>query len=455
MHSPSAISDGVPPYALALAERARSGGAVVVYAGAGISLAQPTGLPTGRALASTIYAELVPAFHALSTVNPADLVAIADAVAGLPGGKEALRQTSAQSADFKTAKPGYAHRTLAYLVLEHAIDVLTTNWDTCIERGAGEERLPTVIDARSLIEVTPPSVLKVHGCASRPDSLLLTSEDLSHPPSWVREQTHARLGSAVVVFMGIGDIAGYVKQRISEAINEVGSVDNIRVVAPDIVTNWATSQWSDVAPDLCGDHRIAAPADLFMEQLAGAYIIVQLGALGRPLASDAGMSAAFDAVKTGLLGHDSLTILQWVRRTDIQPESGRSVLGTSQMAIVLTALGHLTGANARLRRGSQVLETDEGPIEVLISIQAVPARRIIEEAQNRLQEYASRGEPQPHFLVAGGIGWSRANRLDEALSTKRSILPTDILTVSDATNILDGPRVLTPIIRHADEILAS
>ena len=438
---------------MSLAERARGGGKVVVYAGAGISLAQPTGLPTGRALAIAIYTQLEAAFHVLSAVNPADLVAVADAVAGLPGGKEALRQTSALSADFKTAKPGYAHRTLAHLMLEGAIDVLTTNWDNCIERGAGEEQLPTVTDERSLRQVTPPWVLKVHGCASQPDSLLLTSEDLSTPPRWVKDQTHARLGSAVVVFMGIGDVAGYVKERIIEAISEVGSVDNIRVVAPDIVENWGKSQWSGVAPDLHDDYRIPATADLFMEQLAGAYIVVQLGGFGLTLASDGGIAAAFDAVRTSLLKNDPLTILQWARRTDVQPRAGRSILGTSEMATALTALGHLTGANARLKR-DQVIETDDGLIEVLISTQVVPARRIIQEAENRLQEYASRGDPYPLFLVAGGIGWPPVNRSDEALA-KRSILPSDILDVSDATDILDGPRALTPIIRRADEVLAS
>ena len=73
-----------------------------------------------------------------------DLLAIADAVAALPDGEDALRQTSAKSANFKSAKPGYAHRVLAHLMLEGAIDILTTNWDNCIERGSGEERLPTV-----------------------------------------------------------------------------------------------------------------------------------------------------------------------------------------------------------------------------------------------------------------------------------------------------------------------
>ena len=171
-HHPSPILTGTPPYAISLAERASAGGKVVVYLGAGVSLAQPTGLPTGPALATAIHARLKVAFHVLDAVNPTDLVAVADAVASLPGGEEALRQTAAQSADFKTAKPAYAHRTIAHLMLEGAIDVLTTNWDNCIERGAGDEQLPTVTDERDLIRVTPPWVLKVWSVPAFVDSRL-------------------------------------------------------------------------------------------------------------------------------------------------------------------------------------------------------------------------------------------------------------------------------------------
>ena len=267
-----------------------SAGKLVIYTGAGISLSTPTNLPTGATLATAIHSQLKSAFTALEEVEPRDLVAVADAVAAVPGGQEALRQTSARSANFKTAKPGYGHRVLAHLMLEGAIDVLTTNWDNCIERGAGEERLPTVTNDNDLANVDPPWVLKLHGCASQPDSLLVTSGHLANPPTWVREQTHARLGSAVVVFVGIGDVAGYVKNRIEEAVREVG-VENIRVVAPDIVTRWEESQWKSVAPTLQDDHRIPATADLFMEHLAAAYINGRLGEHSVTLSPDKALTA--------------------------------------------------------------------------------------------------------------------------------------------------------------------
>ena len=51
------------------------------------------------------------------------------------GGIDALRNTVVQVAEFTSADSNYGHRVLALLLLEGAIDVLTTNWDTCIERG--------------------------------------------------------------------------------------------------------------------------------------------------------------------------------------------------------------------------------------------------------------------------------------------------------------------------------
>ncbi|WP_104090851.1 SIR2 family protein [Cryobacterium sp. N19] len=443
-HLPSSVAASVPPYAVALALQAMSAGKIVIYAGAGISLSQPTNLPTGADLARQIHTRLRPTFSALDNINSWDLVAVADTVAGFLGGEAALRQTSATAADFKSAKPGYAHRVLAHLMLEGAIDVLTTNWDNCIERGAGEERLPTVTTSRDLVDVTPPWVLKIHGCASQPNSLLVTSEHLRDPPAWVREQTHARLGSAVVVFIGIGDVAGYVKQRIEEAINEVGSVENIRVVSPDIESDWEESQWKTVASNLRDDHKIPATADMFMEQLASAYVMGRLSQHSAGLTTDKVLTADLDAAKQGLFESDALSVLQWARGADINPRVGEAVLKSPELGKVLVALGRLAGDSVRLGH-NHVFYTDQGPIEVLVTTQTLPQRRLIEAAENRLHEHAHRGEPHPRFLVAGGVG--RIPKPDS--------LPHSIIGETNEFDIVDGPLALVADIRHADEVIES
>lgn len=443
-HRPSPTSDNVQPHAVALAARIVSSRKVVIYAGAGISRAQPTNLPVGESLAATLHRRLKSAFPVLEDVEPGDLLAIADAVAALPNGEEALREASANSANFTTAKPGYAHKVLAHLMLEGAIDVLTTNWDNCIERGAGEERLPTITNDHDLASVTPPWVLKVHGCASRPDSLLVTSAHIDQPPTWVQEQTHARLGSAVVVFIGIGDIAGYVERRITAAIQEVGSVENIRVVSPSIKEKWEASQWNDVAPNLKEDHKIPATADLFMEQLAAAYIAARFDEHIGAVSSEQVFADDLEAAKAGLFASDSLTVLKWARGVDIDPRVGEAVLKSSELGKALIALGRLAGESARLNH-NHIFETDQGPVEVLITTKMVPTRRLVEASEDRLHEHAGRGEPPPFFVVAGGVG----------PIPKPDSLPQSIVDDADDSDIVDGPLALVPDIRTADEVLAS
>ena len=441
-HSPSSIRSGVPPYAVALAARAASASKLVIYAGAGISVSPPTNLPTGVELAKLLHSQFKDAFDVLLSVEECDLLGVADAVAQLPDGEDALRQTSARSAKFRSAVPGYAHRVLAQLMLDGAIDVLTTNWDSCIERSCGEEDLPSVTNEHDLAEVTPPWVLKVHGCASRPGTLLVTTDHLTSPPTWVQEQTHARLGSAVVAFIGIGDVAPYVRQRIVEAISEVGSVENIRVVSPDINAEWDNSQWKTVAPDLRQEHRIGVSADQFMDELGAAYILARLAE--HRLSASPDLSTQLDDAKALLAKSDSLRVLQWSRTVDINPRAGESVLRSTEFGKALIALGHLVGNAGELGHGG-VFDTAHGPVEILVSTQTVAARRLVEAASDRLHEHMSKGKPSPLFLVAGGVG----------PVPKPDTLPQSIVGHADGADIVDGPLALVPNVRHADEVIAS
>lgn len=440
-HSPSPVRAEVPPYAVALAARAASASKLVIYAGAGISVSPPTSLPSGTGLARALHSQLKDTFAVLASVQEGDLLGVADAVAGLPGGEDVLRQTSARSADFRSATPGYAHRVLAHLMLEGAIDVLTTNWDNCIERSSGEEQLPTVTNEHDLAALTPPWVLKVHGCASRPGSLLVTTDHLANPPKWVREQTHARLGSAVVVFIGIGDVAPYVKQRITEAIADVGSVENIRVVSPDIATTWDASQWKAVAPDLRDDNKVQANADQFMEKLGAAYIIARVAE--HRLSAGQSLAANLDDATTGLFKSDSLKFLQWSRTVALNPQVGESILKSSEFGKALIALGQLVGDSVELR-DNRILDTNKGPVEILIATQIVPTRRLVDVAESRLHEHASRGGVAPTFLVAGGVGGI----------SKPETLPRSILGGADEADIVDGPLAFIPNIWRADEVTA-
>jgi hypothetical protein len=443
VHHPSAINSGIPPYAVAIAERVRTG-RVTIYAGAGLSFAEPAGLPTGAAVAEQIHARLKDAFPALNGVDRRDLVAIADAVAGLNGGEDALRLVAVQAAEFTTATPTYGHRVLALLLLEGVVDVLTTNWDNCVERAGSPETVPSVVTDHDRLHVAGRCVLKIHGCATRPESLLLTTDHLRAPPVWVVDETRARLGNALVVFVGIGDIAAYVSQRLSEAVTVIGSVDNIRVVGPSIVTAWEDSEWSNLLPMLPDDHRIAATADEFLEKLGGAYVNQCLADLAADLHTEPGVAEALVAAADGLRTHDARTVLAWARRAGVVAKTGVPVLSTESIAEVLAALGTLTGHEFTITRDSTI-DTPKESFEVLVSVGLTPASRFLREARNRLEQHRANGRPDPTFLVGGGLGWG----------APAQSLPVDIVAEGDELDVVDGPMIAEPRLIRASEVLVA
>ncbi len=391
-----------------------------------------------------MHARLKAAFPVLDSIDEGDLVAMSDAIAALAGGEEALRLTAVEAAEFTTAAPTYGHAVLAALLLEGVLDVLTTNWDNCVERGAVSERVPSVVTAHDLLHVVGRRVLKIHGCATQPGSLLLTTDHLQSPPQWVTDETRARLGNTVVVFVGIGDVAGYVEERLKEAIADVGNVDNIRVVGPGIDAGWASSEWSKLVPSLDDDHRIAATSDEFLEKLGAAYVHMTFADLAASLEGVEVAALAFDKGADGLRKHDALTILSWARRTGVVATPGASVLNSEPMAEAIAALGVIAADEFKITRDSTI-ETSGGYLEVLVSVGVNSAARLRREAQNRLEAHAARGAPEPTFLIAGGMGWA----------IPADVLPSDVLGDGDAADVVDGPMYAEPAIVLASEVLAA
>ena len=271
MYEPRPLADGQPAHPVALAALGRAG-RLVIYAGAGLSRAQPTELPSGPEVANKTYRRLARLLPTMPSCNEYDLTSVADAVASLDGGLPALRETVVKVGEFTTATPNYGHEALALLLLEGAVSVLTTNWDDCIERGGQPERLPVTITAVERSQVGHASLLKLHGCATRPETLLVTTAEVDSPADWVTHEVGARLADAHVLFVGIGDLAAYVRDRLSETVAAVGDPSHVRVVSPTIVTGWSTSEWAQILPTLPADHRIEMGADEFLDMLAGAYV---------------------------------------------------------------------------------------------------------------------------------------------------------------------------------------
>jgi hypothetical protein len=134
-YSPAAVDTPVEAIINTILESARRG-RLIVCAGAGLSRAMPTDLPSGADLGKRLDARLQSLVDGY--VSPSDrenLIAVADAGAQLEGGEDALRSEVLKLAQFRDADPDYGHEALAELLCEGGIELLLLwNWDDCVER---------------------------------------------------------------------------------------------------------------------------------------------------------------------------------------------------------------------------------------------------------------------------------------------------------------------------------
>lgn len=444
MYKPRRIADGHPPHMVALATLGRNG-RLVIYAGAGLSRAKPTELPSGPEVASRTYHRLAHLLPAMPACDEHDLTSVADAVASLAGGLPALRETVVKVVEFTTATPNYGHQALALLLLEGAVKVLTTNWDDCIERGGQPERVQVTITAVERAQMGHGALLKIHGCATRPDTLLITTAEVDEPEEWIAHEMGARLADSHVVFVGIADVAAYVRDRLSETVAAIGDPDHVLVVGPTVAADWDTSEWALIIPDLPVNHRIEMAADEFLDMLAGAYVRAFLADIAGAVEDDDKLRAALSRVVQPLEQLCSVTALEWFRSTAVPRGHGVPVLAGESMATALLALGVLAAEPITIdERGAALTPTQR--LQVLAAVGLAPASRFRREAENRLTAFLSRGgkdsEP-PEFLVACPF----------PLTSPLVGLPVDLMGNTATDDVLGGPLASTPVLIDAAEVL--
>ena len=219
MHVPAPVSSSVSAVALTLLAAAKDR-KLVFCIGAGVSVADDAGLPSGRRLGELLHERLKDRLTGyVPPDDVTDLIAVADA-AGVPdGGLEALQGEVLELAAFKTATPNYGHQVLGMLLAEGALTALSWNWDTCIERArpTGED-LDVARTKEDMANLARPQLAKVHGCATMRRTLLITSTQLLEPPVWTEQAFAERIRGSVMVFVGIGDVADYAQTRIKRLL---------------------------------------------------------------------------------------------------------------------------------------------------------------------------------------------------------------------------------------------
>ena len=270
------LSAPVHPAVMLLAAKAREG-KLVVCAGAGLSVAPGAGLPSGQRLGELLNERLGARLEGYTApANPKDLLAVADAGVNAMGGLLPLQHEVLTLAAFDRSTPNFGHRALALLLAEGAVSALLLwNWDTCVERSAPEgERVEVALTIEDMAQLQMPNVAKIHGCATRVETLLITSEQLRTPPLWTDAAFTAKLRGATGVFVGVGDVADYAKTRIAQLATELPGLGvEAFIVAPGIVEKWDESVWADLLPGLDAARRVAKSADEFFDELARLWAI--------------------------------------------------------------------------------------------------------------------------------------------------------------------------------------
>jgi hypothetical protein len=148
---------------------AAAAGRLALFLGAGVSI--PAGLPS--------WSELVDEMRALAVEGGADIPAQDFDALDVLDQTELLRSLLGERLErrvaerFATASPALSHALLASLRCQEAV---TTNYDRCYETAMHAVDAETSISVMPWAKPTPgrPWLLKLHGDAGRPDSVVLT-----------------------------------------------------------------------------------------------------------------------------------------------------------------------------------------------------------------------------------------------------------------------------------------
>jgi hypothetical protein len=309
-------------------------------------------------------------------------------------------------APFATAVPQLGHQLLALLLAEDAIRLLLTNWDDCVERSW--RRIEHIPAARNELEaelLRGQFALKIHGCCTQPETLLITSAQLNEPPLWTKIYFQAELAQSTMVFVGIGDVADYAQQRITELAGLVPHA-RVRIVSPGIVANWDTSAWKALLPDVPDERRIPKSGDAFLDELAREWVMTLVGELKGPAGTTPPQWVT--AVVLAFTQLTALEALAWLRRAAVGWKVGESVVRSAVTisaleAIALLARGDAGAALATVRfLGGSAVAIGEERLEVVVCRDRLTSSDVEAIVADRAGRVVGRVGPleEVHMLVA-------------------------------------------------------
>lgn len=357
----SAAKSPPSPLVGTLADRAFDG-KLDLYLGAGVSSGPPTGLLLADALFNRVKDAVANEFaDQIDQSNPPQsLQELGSAVIqGDPQRRARFNLILLESDGFTIEEPNDEHRTLALLILLGLATVMSANWDDCVERAAwemGGKISPTVTDEDRRKGNWHLQFHKVHGCANDGDSLLVSAEDLSDPPDWVRQSVGADIGPETLVFLGLGTVSDYVGTRIKQLFKEPTKADlDIHVVIPD---EELPDSWKDTLGVNAETRHIRATAAEFLDEFLRAVwhhaitsVHIERGKVAEDMKPDDAMNLKLqlDRLIDELQRVDAMCLLQWwTNGVDLKRKPG--MLQSSEARIQLLAVASLAQATVEVRQ---------------------------------------------------------------------------------------------------------
>lgn len=261
----------------ALATQLRDG-KLVIYSGAGLSMAAPSHGPSGPALAAALQSIVAEAIGMLPGGPAAEsLEGLTQRVATVnPEALPAIKERAAEAFRFVDMVPNYGHRAIALLMREGYLSSITANWDCAIET-AGHDlnvKISGVTAADRQLQMREKFPLhKLHGCASRPATLAITQDEVNSPHRWSETKTLAALDEKTVVFVGLGTLGEYVSTPIGASAKASRADISVHIVNREISQGWRDALGD--ASDACFTQM---DADEFLDAIMSLLVVGEVGA---------------------------------------------------------------------------------------------------------------------------------------------------------------------------------
>jgi hypothetical protein len=434
-----------------------SSGKVIMVSGAGVSKAAPTNLPLGAEIAHILKDKLSHTDLQAVVKDIADdnLLSIADAAEmKSQAALRLIQKMILDSFEFKTARPNYAHRCIALLMAERASSVMTTNWDTCIEREANVGYCD-LIACRRQEELggsgNSAVLLKLHGCATLEESIRVSSEQVREI-WWAGHQISAAIERDWVVFLGIGSIAPYIKDTIKTIISL--SKEHTQILVVDLSLS---EEWDELMAGQNGSFFICDSAEKFLDDIISSLTLnqfAQVTILAKKLETE-GHIASIDLARAAnqtlsFLGkYPAHFLWLWVRRGIFPKICCRAVL-ESNFVRYLLAMAYINTISSL--QSMQIISNAVSIICKDFIIELAWAKEVYtSDVLCKIKEESLLADRQNNVIPAGIPCVIIVN--DPLGPLPAATMPESVVDTPDIQGIIDGPRTLAVRWLSLDQLL--